>query len=109
MLADMGASVLKVEPPAGDPLRRLDPATGQPIPGEGNSGEKIRSPYYDAINAGKTVVAIDLKSDDGKQAFGTLIRSADVLLETYRPERGIGPLRVVRLRSDRPEAAAFRP
>ncbi len=85
MLADMGASVLKVEPPAGDPLRRLDPATGQPIPGEGNSGEKIRSPYYDAINAGKTVVAIDLKSDDGKQAFGTLIRSADVLLESYRP------------------------
>ncbi len=85
MLADMGASVLKVEPPRGDPMRRMDPATGQPFPGDGKVADAARSPYYDVVNAGKTVVAIDLKSDDGKQAFETLIRSADVLLESYRP------------------------
>jgi len=85
MLADMGASVLKVEPPAGDPMRRLDPSTGQPFFGKDGDDDVSRSPYYDAINAGKAVVAIDLKSDDGKQAFETLIRSADVLLESYRP------------------------
>lgn len=85
MLADLGAFVLKVEPPAGDPMRRLDPATGQPFAGDGNGVDLACSPYYDAINAGKTVVAIDLKSDDGKQAFEALIRSADVLLESYRP------------------------
>ena len=37
LLADMGADVLKVEPPAGDPLRRLDPATGCPGPEDGRS------------------------------------------------------------------------
>ena len=92
LLADMGADVLKVEPPAGDPLRRLDPASGRPGPEDG------RTPYYDAINAGKTVVHMDLKSDDGKRAFATLIAAADVLLESYRPgvlERlGFGPDRL---------------
>ncbi len=92
LLADMGADVLKIEPPAGDPLRRLNPATGRPGPEHG------RTPYYDAINAGKTVVHVDLKSDDGKQAFATLIATADVLLESYRPgvlERlGFGPDRL---------------
>ena len=83
MLADMGACVLKVEPPAGDPMRRLDVATGRPFPGDGDGG--ARSPYYDAVNAGKTVLTLDLKSGDGKQAFESLVRSADVLLESYRP------------------------
>lgn len=79
MLADMGAQVIKVEPPAGDPLRRMNPVTGQPGPEGG------RGPYYDVVNAGKTVVAIDLKSKAGKRAFESLIRAADVLLESYRP------------------------
>ena len=79
VLADMGAEVLKVEPPAGDPQRRLSPVTGQ------LAGEDGRNPFYDVVNAGKTVVAIDLKSKPGKQAFESLIRAADVLLESYRP------------------------
>ncbi|MDA1090619.1 MAG: CoA transferase [Proteobacteria bacterium] len=79
LLADMGAMVLKVEPPSGDPQRRLNPVTGQP------GDEDARNPFYDVVNAGKTVVAIDLKSKPGKQAFERLIRGADVLLESYRP------------------------
>ncbi|MDA0305407.1 MAG: CoA transferase [Proteobacteria bacterium] len=79
MLADMGADVLKVEPPAGDPQRRINPLTGQP------GRQDKRGPFYDAVNAGKTVVKIDLKSDAGKQAFEDLLRAADVLLESYRP------------------------
>ncbi len=79
MLADMGARVLKVEPPAGDPLRRLNPVTGQPGPDGG------RGIFYDVVNAGKTVVAIDLKSEAGKRAFESLVGAADVLLESYRP------------------------
>ena len=79
LLADMGAEVLKVEPPKGDPQRRFNPISGQPWSGGG------RSPFYDAVNAGKTVVAIDLKSEAGKEAFGILVGAADILLESYRP------------------------
>lgn len=79
LLADMGADVLKVEPPAGDPQRRFNPVAG------GLGPEDVRSPYYDVVNAGKTVVVIDLKSEGGKQAFETLVSVADVLLESYRP------------------------
>ncbi|MBI2978520.1 MAG: CoA transferase, partial [Rhodospirillales bacterium] len=59
LLADMGASVLKIEPPGGAPLRRMDMMSGRPQP------EATRTPYYDAINAGKTVLVLDLKSDAG--------------------------------------------
>lgn len=79
LLADMGASVLKIEPPAGDPLRRMDMMSGRPQP------EGKPTPYYQAINAGKCVLALDLKSAAGKQAFAGLLAAADVLLESYRP------------------------
>ncbi len=74
LLSDMGADVVKVEPPAGDPLKHLDT--------EGKSG---KSPFYEMINAGKTVVTLDLKSDAGHEAFEALVSGADVLLESYRP------------------------
>lgn len=74
MLAGFGADVVKVEPPAGDPLRHLDP--------EGKAGA---SPFYALINAGKRVVCLDLKTDTGKSGLATLVAAADVLLESYRP------------------------
>ena len=75
MLADMGADVLKVEPPGGDPMRTLNPVTN----------ERAEAPFHGIINAGKRVVRIDLKSVEGKTALEKLVRSADVLLESYRP------------------------
>lgn len=75
MLADMGADVVKVEPPKGDPMRNLDPITNARGP----------SPYHALVNAGKRVIALDLKSEDGKSAFARLIGAADVLMESYRP------------------------
>jgi crotonobetainyl-CoA:carnitine CoA-transferase CaiB-like acyl-CoA transferase len=74
LLADMGADVVKVEPPSGDPLRHLDP--------EGKEGS---SPFYEMINAGKTVITVDLKTDGGRTAFVALAARADVLLESFRP------------------------
>jgi len=75
MLSDMGADVLKVEPPNGDPMRDLNPVTNERGP----------APFHGVINAGKRIVRIDLKSDAGKADFETLLRLADVLLESYRP------------------------
>lgn len=75
ILADMGADVLKVEPPARDPMRCVDPM----------GGTTESSPYYQVVNAGKAVVVLDLKTPEGKAALRFLIAAADVLLESYRP------------------------
>ncbi|MFA7428525.1 MAG: CoA transferase [Rhodospirillaceae bacterium] len=84
LLADLGAEVVKVEPPQGDPMAAFEPCDGDGI-----------SPYYKAVNAGKTVVRLDLKTVEGKAAFERLVVRADVLLESFRPgvmERlGFGP------------------
>ena len=74
MLADLGAEVIKVEPPAGDPMRGIGPRDADGV-----------SAFYKLINAGKTVTHLDLKSDAGRAALGSLVRGADVLLESFRP------------------------
>jgi alpha-methylacyl-CoA racemase len=73
MCADLGADVVKVEPPGGDPLRHY---------GSLESGVSI---IYQMINRGKTIVQIDLKTEDGRENFKELIALADVLIESYRP------------------------
>lgn len=74
ILADMGADVVKVEPPHGDPGRFFD-ADGKPG----------ASPFYPVINAGKRIVNLDLKARDDADIFLRLIERADVLLESLRP------------------------
>jgi len=73
-LADLGAEVIKVEDPrAGDPVR----ASGPFVDGES-------SPYL-RLNRNKESVALDLKSEAGKQAFLALVTTADVVIENLRP------------------------
>ena len=74
MLADLGAEVVKVEPPSGDPMRTLGPCDGDGV-----------SAFYKLINAGKSVVRLDLKSAAGRSDLEALVRGADVLLESFRP------------------------
>lgn len=78
MLADYGASVVKIEPPAGDPMRRL----GLPV---GADGLAEPSTAYQAMNAGKRIVRMDMKSAEGQAAAEALIADADVLIESFRP------------------------
>lgn len=73
-LADMGAEVVKVEPPGGEPMRGIGPFDTDGL-----------SAGYKLMNRGKTVVELDLKSPQGKEAFSALIAAADVLVESYRP------------------------
>ncbi len=72
-LADLGADVIKVEPLSGDPFRSWD----------GRGGD-IR-PAFAAYNRGKRSIAIDLKSDDGREAFFALAAESDVVVENSRP------------------------
>src|SRR6187402_3920497 len=72
-LCDMGADVIKVEPPEGDSTRRM----------AGRSGSD--SPSFNAVNRGKRGIVLDLKSAAGQAAFRRLARRADVIIENYRP------------------------
>lgn len=74
ILADLGAEVIKVEPPGGEPMRGVGPC--------GDDGVSV---WYRMVNGGKTVVEIDLKSEDGKRDFRALVERADAFLESYRP------------------------
>ena len=70
LLADLGAEVLKVEPPEGDVMRRA---------GQGGA-------MFAHLNRGKRSVALDLKAPEGQQAFRALAAGADVLVHNMRPE-----------------------
>ncbi|HEX4431521.1 MAG TPA: CaiB/BaiF CoA-transferase family protein [Frankiaceae bacterium] len=73
LLADLGADVIKVEPPEGDVTRTAQPF----VDGV--------SPYFAHMNAGKRAITIDLKSPEGAGVVERLAARADVLLENFRP------------------------
>lgn len=70
ILAALGAEVVKIEPPGGDPFRR---------------GQGAESLYYRQYNAGKKSIAVNLKSPDGVALVKGLLPEFDVLLENSRP------------------------
>ena len=74
MLCDLGADVVKVEPPDGD-ITRLWGATIGNLPG-----------YFSQQNAGKRNICIDLRADGAKELVLDLVRDADILIENYRPD-----------------------
>ena len=92
MLADMGASVIKIEPPHGDGMSNLGPRDAQ--------GEPV---FYSALNAGKSLLRLDLKSDAGRQRLLELLEDTDVLIEGFRP--GV----MARLGLDYPTLKSLRP
>ena len=87
ILADWGADVVKIEAPAGDPMRRLFSLIaghGQPM-----------SPPFDLDNRGKRSVVVDATTDEGRDVVLRLARDADVFLTNLRPDAverlGLGP------------------
>ncbi|MFZ4534094.1 MAG: CaiB/BaiF CoA transferase family protein [Alsobacter sp.] len=73
-LADMGAEVIKIEPPDGDQMRHLGPrdARGEPV-------------FYRALNAGKAVRRMNLKDEVARRDLLRMVKDADVLIEGFRP------------------------
>ena len=74
MLSDLGADVVKIEPPDGDVTRLWGHVVGG-LPG-----------YYHQQNAGKRNVCIDLRHEQAKQLVLELVAEADILIENYRPD-----------------------
>jgi len=71
LLADLGADVIKVEPPGGDKTRQL---TG------------FASGFFATFNRNKRSIVIDLKSSDGQQLIHSLVADADIVLDNYGPD-----------------------
>jgi crotonobetainyl-CoA:carnitine CoA-transferase CaiB-like acyl-CoA transferase len=71
MLADLGADVIKVESPEGDPYRSYQ-------------GEQY-SPHFQAYNRNKRSIALDLKASSDRNLFDSLIKDADVFIQNFRP------------------------
>lgn len=74
LMADMGATVIKVEPPHGEEMRTIGPV--------GRNGTSV---YFDAVNAGKTGIRLDLKNPHQREQLLQLLHDADVLIESFRP------------------------
>lgn len=72
-LSDLGAEVIKVEPPGGEPFRNM----GTPVPGY--------SKNFQWANRGKQSLVIDLKQPEGREVVHRLVENIDVVLINYRP------------------------
>jgi formyl-CoA transferase len=73
LLADLGADVVKIEPPSGDMTRRMPGGVGDD------------TPAYNAVNRGKRSVVLDIKTEAGCAAVRRLVESADLFVENSRP------------------------
>jgi CoA:oxalate CoA-transferase len=74
ILGDLGARIIKIEPPAGDSTRQIGPYF---VDGD--------SVYYLSVNRNKESVCIDLKAPGGREALLALVANADLVLENFRP------------------------
>ncbi|WP_185983468.1 CaiB/BaiF CoA transferase family protein [Aureimonas mangrovi] len=75
LLGDLGADVIKVEPPTGDQTRS---SMGFKMKGDDSLG-------FIAMNRNKRSIVIDLKSEEGRETYLKLVETADVVIENYRP------------------------
>jgi crotonobetainyl-CoA:carnitine CoA-transferase CaiB-like acyl-CoA transferase len=92
LLGDFGAEVVKVEPPAGDPARRM-----APLIDEGPAAE--RSLLFAYLNWNKRGITLDLETAQGRQAVEALVRTSDIVIESFKPgvlaQHGLAPAQML--------------
>ena len=79
LLADLGAEVIKVEHPAGDGWREFGINMHARF-------TDAQNPVFDIYNTGKKMIALNLKSAEGKEVFWKLLEEADVFVTNTRPD-----------------------
>ncbi len=91
-LADLGAEVIKVESPLGDPMRHFDLEYGLRKNKDDHNNKS--SAYFFSLNRNKKSISLDLKTKEGKEIFMKLAKNSDVIIEGFRPgkvdELGVG-------------------
>src|SRR5215218_8320561 len=80
LLADLGAEVIKVEPPEGDATRGYGP----PWVSSGSGDERVAA-YFLSVNRNKRSLRLDLRQPAGHEVLGRLIGRSDALVENFRP------------------------
>ncbi len=78
VLTDMGADVIKIEKPGGDPMRNIAPFY-KDIP------NPERSLYWFIFNSGKRSITLDIEKRDGQELFKKLVKTADFIIECFMP------------------------
>jgi crotonobetainyl-CoA:carnitine CoA-transferase CaiB-like acyl-CoA transferase len=90
VLGDLGADVLKIETPSGDPARFMAPSDGD------------RSAYFHIVNRNKEVITVDLKTSEGLAKIQELLDGCDVFLTNFLPAQlekfGLQPAELMKLR-----------
>ncbi|MFC9839634.1 CaiB/BaiF CoA transferase family protein [Rhodococcus sp. NPDC127530] len=79
ILADLGADIIKVEPPGGEVTRRVGPYPPS------TDGQQTLGGYFQSINRGKRSIVLDLKTPQGHAELLELVRTADVVVENFGP------------------------
>ena len=77
-LGDLGANVIKIEKPGGDPSRNIG-SFYHDIP------DPEKSLYWFALNANKKGITLDIETADGREIFKELVKKADVVIESFAP------------------------
>jgi len=77
-LADLGADVIKIEPPGGDPTRSLGPFYHNKVHPE-------KSLYWFQFNTNKKSITLNIASPKGKGIFKKLVKTADIIVESFPP------------------------
>ncbi|MFH1931524.1 MAG: CoA transferase [Pseudomonadota bacterium] len=87
LLADLGADVIKIEKPGGDPTRFIGPFYH-------DERDPQKSLYWFQFNTNKRSVTLNMETSDGREILKKLVKTADVMVETYPPgyldDRGLG-------------------
>src|SRR3990172_2919059 len=78
LLAQMGADVVKIERPGGDPSRSIGPFY-KDVP------HPERSLFWFAYNSNKRGITLDIETTDGQEIFRKLVRKADIVVESFPP------------------------
>jgi CoA:oxalate CoA-transferase len=82
LFADMGAEVIKIEPPEGELIRDNPPMVEQ---GKGGPHDRSRSGYFLGLNRNKYGITLNLKHPKALKIFKDLVKIADIVLENYAP------------------------
>lgn len=92
MLSDLGAEVIKIEKPGGEDNRKAKPIV---------NGQSV---YFSAYNRGKKSLCLDLRQVEGKKVFFDLVKTADMVLENFRPgtmeKMGLGYNELTKVKPD---------